>query len=1434
MPQLIKVLLLLCVLASGWGYATLSYAYTTSAMIVRQLTVEDGLSQSSVHEIFQDSHGFIWLATENGINRYDGHVINQPTLYKEHTKEHSSDGAKATHLIIPDTTSHITSINEDKFQRLWIGSNNGVLIYDPLKDELIPLAVADNHPTAAKPDSSVQPSRNISQIVKHSDGSMWLATLDGLLHYSYQNKQFEVHKVPKRIMPDANQIITLTETPDGLLVLGTKDKGVILFAPKKQVFSVLYYQDGAHSQSSNEVRALYFDRREFLWIGTNQGLVKYDFYHKQSQGNILDQLDMANLERQRIRSITQGKDGNIWVAIYGHGILSFNARNNVYQLYDYQPAIGHGLSSNALRKLFFDISGLLWIGTEGNGVNIWDPMSQAFGHITRQPDNPNSLSHNMVWSIESDGQNNLWVGTEKGLNRIAADRQTITRLFKEPHEQQILLSDRIHALKSDKQTNTMWIATNKGLNHYDTRTKQVFAWQHQSNSSTSLLDDFIYDLEIDDHRQLWIATKGGLNRLSLVSDPTADQQFYRYTHSPQDEHSLSENSSITKLFKDANGTIWVGTNNGLNRYNRELDNFDRFLWQHNHRPASYQGETNAISTIAEVKRGVIWVGYTRNGITTLDFTTLDGTKQRSTAPLVTHIGINNGLPTNTIFGIMPDHVGGAWISTMSGLIQYNLNGQPPRLFAAKQGLPGSEFNGGAHATGNDGLLYFGSTNGLTSVNPAAISETPISKHLLFTQATFSKESGHYTEPLLGKDTVTMDHLAYAVKIQFSDLNYNSPKQTRYAYRIRQANTDWIDIGNDNYVTLHHLDTGRFTFNLRSKTANSDWSEVRQLTIIVVPPWWRTIYAYIAYIIISSALGYSIYHNRRSRRKEKQQMHRQIKLFAEAFKNTTEGVMIMHRSRTIVAVNAAFTAITGYSEKEAMDAGTNIINSGNHSADFYEHIWTTLDEERQWHGEIWQSNKNGIDIAIEMTISSVTNEEQQVSHFVGVFSDITERLGAEEELRKLAKYDALTGLSNRTLLQDRLDHAIVHSRRENQKLALLFLDLDRFKHVNDSLGHDIGDLLLIGVAERILAILNDDDTFARLGGDEFVIILEDFADLNQLSHVAGRIIEELAKPFSLTDYEVSTSTSIGISIFPDDGNSSGHLLKSADTAMYHVKAQGRNNFQFYTESMNVQAFERLSIENELRRAIENQQFVLHYQPRVNSSDGRVTSLEALIRWEHPQKGLISPGYFIDIAEDSGLIVPISEWVIKEACRQLKTWQNNGLNEISLSVNLSPRLFSHYDLVDFIDQTLQFYQLPAANLELEITEGMLMNDVETTIIDLHRLNDLGCHISVDDFGTGYSSLSYLHRFPVHTLKIDRSFVSAIHQHAKGKALVDIIINLAQNLELELVAEGVETLDQFCFLQGRVDMQIQGYYFSKPVDNQTVLPMLIKGFDVNKQTA
>ena len=674
--------------------------------------------------------------------------------------------------------------------------------------------------------------------------------------------------------------------------------------------------------------------------------------------------------------------------------------------------------------------------------------------------------------------------------------------------------------------------------------------------------------------------------------------------------------------------------------------------------------------------------------------------------------------------------------------------------------------------------------------------------------------------------------------------------------------------------------------------------------------------------------------------------KRLQLQATALEAVANAIVITDQKGTILWTNPAFGDLTGYTSEEARGRNPRLLRSGKQSKEYYANLWQTISAGKVWHGELTNRRKDGSFYTEEQTITPVCSDGGDITHFVAVkqditerrraaqelrdredrlrlilestaeaiygidleglctfcnpaclrllgyqrsdellgknmhdlihhsrsngtrlpaeecrifrayktgqgthvddevlwkaegtsfpaeywsypqrkgedvvgavvaFIDITERKAAEEQIRSLAYYDALTGLPNRILLQDRLAQALARASRHQDKVALLFLDLDRFKVINDSLGHSIGDLLLKEVAERLKRQTREQDTVSRLGGDEFVVVLSGEKQIADPAVTAERIRNAMTSEFLIQGHSLNVSCSLGISIFPDDGRDGEILIKHADAAMYCAKENGRNNFQFFTQNMNANIVQRLTLENSMRLALQRKEFFLMYQPQLDITTGEISGVEALIRWQHPKLGLVAPNEFIPIAENSGLIIPIGEWVLHTACDQARKWQEEGLPAVPVAVNVSAMQFRHQGFLEFFSRVLHGTGLPAQYVELELTESLILSNADVMLSRLKELKEMGVRLAIDDFGTGYSSFSYLRHFRVHKLKIDRSFVKDVCSDSDDAAITAAIISVAKSLNLRVIAEGVESEEQVAFLRAHHCDEIQGYYFSKPL--------------------
>ncbi len=552
---------------------------------------------------------------------------------------------------------------------------------------------------------------------------------------------------------------------------------------------------------------------------------------------------------------------------------------------------------------------------------------------------------------------------------------------------------------------------------------------------------------------------------------------------------------------------------------------------------------------------------------------------------------------------------------------------------------------------------------------------------------------------------------------------------------------------------------------------------------------------------------------------------EIALLAKVVESSEEAIVITDADRNIVFVNNAFQKITGYLENEVLGKNPRLLKSGLQGDEFYRAMWKQINQQGSWQGEIYNLKKNGQVYPEWQSISAVKNAKGEVTNYVSIFLDISKRKEAEERINRMANYDSLTGLANRALLNDRLTQALLNAQRHQVAPAVIYLDLDNFKDINDGYGHAVGDDLLRNMAERLVACVREGDTVARQGGDEFILLFPDIDGSGGAAMVAEKLLRVLSAPYIIDQQELIVSVSIGIALYPNDGQDVSSLLKNADSAMYIAKQEGRNCYRYFTRQMNDAALRRINLLTKLRNVLSRNELELYYQPQLNIPTGIITGVEALIRWRDINGEFVSPSEFIPIAEQSGLIVPIGKWVLQNACIEARQWHDKGFH-VTISVNVSGRQFKEADFDVVVGEVLQTSGLEARYLELEMTEGVLIEQDESVSKMMAKLKAMGIRLAIDDFGTGYSSLSYIKRFPISRIKIDQSFVRDVMHDAEDAAIVDAIIYITHGLKMDVIAEGVETMEQLDFLSSHRCNDVQGYFVGRPVPPGQLLELLNAG--------
>ncbi len=1453
-----------------------------------------GLAQNAVHVLFQDRHGFIWIGTEGGLNRFDGYTLQR----------HLHDPDRADSL----PAGLITALADADKGNLWVGMQSGLLLrYDPYHHRVVQQIGQTG-------------GGMISTLFRDAGGRVWTADAAGIsVLEPGQDTLKRVYTTTRREHDFYTTTINgFSQCPDGQLY-ASGDVGLLSIS------------DGSAKVlgHAGPLRGVFCDRRNRLFAASPKRLLRVN----RVNGVLASLWQVPEPGDANIWQLTEDHDGVLWAAVRDLGLVKMETDGSHLRLLKPAPDQPDSLPSVRLTRLMVDRSGLVWVGTGDRGaVHTLAQGSAVDRLINRNPD-LDSTAANVVRSIFQDSQDRYWIGTRgAGLQQfipgardfVDTGSQALRDALGLPRHSAVS----IHAIAA-AAAGSLWLATDHGVLLYD-----------PANDSARRLDlgkpkgseDRYRDILVDSDGSLWLA---GLDS-ALVHYRAGRGVIGRYSTS----NGLGDDF-VFALARGKKGRLWVGMLHGLSVFDPINKRFRTFVEE----PGRHDSLAGSrVTDLRKDSHGDLWIA-TDAGINKL----LDVDAQGLHVRRILH---RDGLPDSMAYCVLDDSRGHMWVSSNLGVSRVDLGNGSVRTLSPSDGLQGLEFNTGACLRDRQGNLWFGGVHGLNRLDPNDLKTSSFMPPTVITKVQY----GDHTVSRNGARSLRIPQQAHVVRFSFASLDFARPSANRFRYRMIGVDRQWLDNGTNSRVTYTNLHPGRYQFEVSGSNRDGVFNpnpDILQLEIL--PPWWNTVAARIAAALLLTlilALLLGMWLRRRQLEKRHQQqlreyddrlrlalwgsgdqfwdfdlvnerVHRidadrltggeaeqhislqkwrtehvhpddigglerralahiegrtdrfesehrvlhssgqwrwvrsrgqvverdargkptrmagtihsldrqraeehQRRIAASVIHSMAEAVCVTDLNFRFVSINPAFTRIVGYSQAEVQGKDANILNCNQHSPAMYRQMRDKVHQEGHWKGEMWQRRKDGEEFLSWIEVNAVKSTDGERSHYVQVMSDITERKRSEQELRYLANYDTLSGLPNRTLLSQRLDQAIRMADRVNHKVAVLFIDLDRFKQVNDSMGHTVGDRMLKAAGARLRAHVRQTDIVARLGGDEFSVVLENIQGHDEAVRVARELIAAFEKPLKLdTGQELATSPSIGIALYPEHASTPDDLLKYADTAMYKAKSAGRNTWALYTATLEAQARQHASLLTALRQALANDELSVVYQPKLDIGSWQITGVEALLRWHSRHLGQVPPSTFIPLAEEAGLISEIGRFVLHEACAVLAQWRAHDVTDVTMAVNISSAQLLSHKLEEHINQALADNQLPANQLELELTEGLVMTDAETSLRNLRNLKKLGVVLAVDDFGTGYSSLAYLKRLPIDILKIDKEFVGDITKDPDDEAITATIINMAHTLGLDVIAEGVETFEQIVYLEEKGCDQIQGHWLSTPISASDCLVLICR---------
>lgn len=1367
---------------------------------IPSLSTRQGLSQDSINDILIDDTGFVWLATQGGLDRWDGH--------------HLVNIAGPDNILV---NASIEKLFLDGQDRLWISSlESGVFTLDLTTSEV---SLAIDRPGLA----TYQWIQSAVDFKENTHGELFVAlehevvkvTADGGLEvvYTLPEALRNNEDIIRAIYPASRYLFVATSA--GVYALNLTYEGAEVGSDEgtldKRTQEVNYLGDITADVNNQNVKFLMSDSQNRLWLGTVKGLFKADLTSLQNDLDDGEQTTFSAVNtQQNIWQIVPDGSNSFWLAT-NEGLFSLRKETSgswrsVHML---EAQIGEQqLAKSKIRTIAKDKLNTLWLGTEMGGAMLWTPDNQNITHIQNLVGDPQPpLTNNIVWSLYEDSDEILWAGTGNGLTRLDLTNLESTMFLQQPPA----LADQaeIEQILPTADKNTLYIRSYGKVQLFNKLTGQTMSLPVADQQDAEILAGWVYGLAVD--------TRGRLYFLS--------HDYYRYDPETQTVEKLE---FADEQLQAADSGYFLGTAEALDN-NMLLSTADgvwavdtqtlssRLLYEY--LPA--EKASGASATSWEIQDDVLWLGFPRFGLLGIDI---------ESGRVIRRFNSDNLLKTDIVYGIKADEQGSLWFSSHQGVFRFSPENRLIKEFVYGRELNVSEFNDGAALILHDGRIAYGSTGGIAIFDPSALSDgnaiqRPEQPMVI---SGISLDSRNLPLPMKNLSDTHLDlhHDDFGIEIHFSSILASFNAADNYVYELnRNGRLLSQSVTSEGKAAFAFLGPGDYQFKVAPTTERYDYNVTPGVLTFTIPyPPFRSPFAYAVYLLLFIAAVWAYIRFRQQSIEKLARTERQLKVMGEAFTQTRDWVIVFDEKMLPMAVNPAFCRALGLSENDTADEALSQLYRRKPAIrqQMYEPLLSLepggfIRRETTVHA----ADGHHHDVIIDISAVADENKPDCIDYYLMVFSDISEQKEAERKLVKMASYDSLTGLLNRNLLLDRLSHAIENAQDDGTKVAVLFIDLDRFKGINDSLGHGVGDKLLKVIAERMTSLSSHQDTVARLGGDEFVIVRERVECTDTLSSFVAHLIETVETPIAVDGEILCISCSIGISFYPDDAITPAELIKQADVAMYTAKKDTVDGFTYFTAEMNDKARQQMSLENRVKLAYQEDRFYNQYQPIVDANNATIEGVELLLRCDMPDTPM-SPGEFIPVLEQLRYIVDVTRMAIVRALDDLARWQHQGFHGY-VSVNISALQFKAELHLDTLRRMLYERNLTERSMRFEITEGLLMEDSEFAQAQIREFQDAGFLFSLDDFGTGYSSLSYLKKFPLDVLKIDKSFIEEVDVDSQAAALVKTTIELAKTFNMECVAEGVETLTQAETLQLFGCYNHQGFFYSRPLPADQITALI-----------